>query len=96
MLPRTGQRRTVSIPILNVHLHSHNPAVFRQRERTTRAMEHALADVTKAEHAAQTEIVRHQLADMAVRPRWKNDKKRNGMGLDWTGEVTRWVGGRSV
>ena len=55
-------------------------------------MEHALADVTKAEHAAQTEIVRRQLADMAVRPRWKNNKKRNGMGLDRTGGVTGWVG----
>jgi len=32
-----------------------------KRERTTQAMDAALAEVTKAERAAQTEIVRHQL-----------------------------------
>lgn len=32
-----------------------------QRERTTRALENALAEVIKAELAAQTETVKHQL-----------------------------------
>lgn len=51
-------------------------------------MEHALADVTKAEHAAQTEMVRHQLGEMAARRRWDNGKQRDGRGLGWTGGVT--------
>lgn len=53
-------------------------------------MEHALADVIKAEHAAQTEIVRHQL-DMAARRRWNNDKRRDGRGPGRAGGVTGWV-----
>ncbi|CAM9177383.1 unnamed protein product, partial [Ectocarpus sp. 12 AP-2014] len=53
---------------------------FQQRERTSQAMERALAEVVKAERAAQAEMVRHQLRDL-------HDNEKDGQdhrGKAWT------------
>ncbi|CAB1120388.1 unnamed protein product [Ectocarpus sp. CCAP 1310/34] len=53
---------------------------LQQRERTSQAMERALAEVVKAERAAKAETVRHQLRDL-------QDNENDGQdhrGKDWT------------